>query len=204
MILLVSVIPFATFFFLYDGHTIKKRIINLVPNRYFEVTLNIIHSLHVQFGLILKGMLISVVIISLLSSAGLWIINLEYPVLIGIFAGIANLIPYFGPVAGTVIAFCVAFVTGAAPVFFLYILLVFLSVNLIDNTLVQPIVFSRAANLHPLLVIFLVIAGSKLSGVFGMLLIVPVVSLFLVVFNILYREFKRPSRPDFNKFVDIT
>jgi len=203
MILYIVVIPFATFFFLLDAQRIKKKIIGYVPNRYFEMSLNIIYSLNKQFGMLLRGMVISAVIISLLSSAGLWIIGLEYPLLIGIFAGLANLIPYFGPIAGTIAACLVAVVTGSPPVFFLYILLVFLTVNLIDNVLVQPMVLARAANLHPLLVIFLVLAGSKIGGILGMLLAVPVVSLIQVVINILYNEFARPVRPDFSNYVNV-
>lgn len=203
MILYIVVIPFATFFFLLDAQRIKKKIIGFVPNRYFEMSLNIIHSLHRQFGMLLRGMFISAVIISLLATAGLWIIGLEYPLLVGLFSGLANLIPYFGPVAGTIAACLVAIVTGSPPVFFLYILLVFLTVNLIDNVLVQPMVLARAANLHPLIVIFLVLAGSKIGGILGMLLAVPLVSLIRVVINILYNKLTRPVRPDFSKYVDI-
>ena len=63
-------------------------------------------------------------------------------------------------------------------------------------------VLARAANLHPLLVIFLVLAGSKIGGILGMLLAVPLVSLIQVVINILYNEITRPVRPDFSKYTD--
>jgi predicted PurR-regulated permease PerM len=202
MVLYVIVIPFATFFFLLDAQRIKEKFIALIPNRYFEISLNIVNSLHKQFGLILKGMLTSALIISILASAGLWIIGLEYPIIVGIFSGIANLIPYFGPISGTITASLVAIVTGANPVFFLYIILVFLGVNLVDNVLVQPLVLARAAKLHPLAVIFLVLTGSKLGGIFGMLLAVPLASLLQVVLIILFQEIKKPIRPPFKDFID--
>ncbi|HUT64505.1 MAG TPA: AI-2E family transporter, partial [Anaerolineae bacterium] len=85
IILYFFVIPFATFFYLYDEVKIKKKIIGLVPNRYFETTLLLLHNLNLQFGLLLRGMFTSAFIISLLSSAGLWMIDLEYPIIIGIF-----------------------------------------------------------------------------------------------------------------------
>jgi len=203
LILYIFVIPFATFFFLLDEHRIKKLIISHVPNRYFETTLNLGHSLNRQFGWLLMGMFISAVIISTLVSTGLWIIGLEYPILVGIFSGLANLIPYAGPIVGAVSAFLIAMMTGSEPVFFLYILLVFLTVNLIDNVFVQPLVLARAANLHPLVVIFLVLFGSKIAGILGMLIAVPLVSLLQVVFVVLYTELARPFRPDFSKFRDI-
>ncbi|MFC1551766.1 AI-2E family transporter [Candidatus Latescibacterota bacterium] len=202
MVLYVIVIPFATFFFLLDAQRIKERLIAMIPNRYFEISLNLLNSLHKQFGLILKGMLTSALIISILASAGLWFIGLEYPILVGIFSGIANLIPYFGPITGTITASLVAIVTGANPIFFLYILLVFLCVNLVDNVLVQPLVLARAAKLHPLAVIFLVLTGSKIGGIFGMLLAVPLASLLQVVVIILFQEFKKPIRPPFKDFIE--
>ncbi len=202
MFMYVVIIPFATFFFLLDSQRIKERLVSLIPNRYFEISLNIINSLHKQFGLILEGMLASAIIISILASVLLWLIGLQYPILVGIFSGIANLIPYFGPLAGTVSATLVALVTGAKPIYFIYIILVFLFINIIDNVLVQPLVLARAAKLHPLAVIFLVMTGSKFGGVFGMLLAVPVASLLQVVFHILYREIKKPPRPPFKDFID--
>ena len=126
LILYVVVIPFATFFFLLDEQRIMKKLIGLVPNRYFEISLKIIHSLRKQFGMLLMGMLIDAIIITLMASFGLWMIGLNYPIIVGIFAGVTNLIPYFGPVVGTIMAFIVAIVTGSPPIIFLYVILFFL------------------------------------------------------------------------------
>ena len=86
---------------------------------------------------------------------------------------------------------------------YLSIVLVFAVVQLLDNVLVQPIVMAKSADLHPLLVLFLVIFGSTFGGVIGMLAIVPLVSLSQIVVKILYDEFRRPSRPDFSLYRDI-
>ncbi|MCE5252108.1 AI-2E family transporter [bacterium] len=204
LVLYTTVIPFATFFFLLDDTKIKKRVISLIPNRYFETSLLLFHSLNQQFGWLLMGMFISVIIISILSSFGLWIIGLEYPIIVGIFAGVSNLIPYVGPVVGTLVACFVAVMTSMPLYYFVKIILVFLAVNLIDNVFVQPLVMSRAANLHPLFVIILVLFGSKFGGVLGMLVAVPLASLLQVIFKILLDEFKRPIKPDFLKYKVIT
>jgi len=202
LILNISIIPFATFFFLYDGQLLYKKIIGMVPNRYFEVTLNLLHDLNNQVILILRGMLISVIIISVIATVGLWIIGIDFPILVGVFAGVSNLIPYFGPIAGTLAACGVALLTGKSLVFFVSIIVVFLITNLLDNVLVSPIVFSKAANLHPLAVIFLVLVGSKLGGMIGMLIAVPLASLVRVVLVIIHQEIRRPVRPAFSKYTD--
>lgn len=203
VILYCMVIPFATFFLLLDEQRIIKKMIRLVPNRYFEITINLLYNLNRQFSLILRGMFISVVIISVLSSIGLWLIGLHYPIIVGVIAGISNLIPYAGPVVGVVVAFMTAVMTGSSQEIFFSIILVFVIVQLIDNVLVQPIVLAKSANLHPLLVLFLVILGSSFGGVIGMFAVVPLVSLSQIVVKILFDELKRPPRPDFSLYRDI-
>ncbi len=203
LILYITFTPFVTFFFLLDEYRIKKKLISMAPNRFFETSLTILHRLPLQFGMLLRGFLVSAIIISILASVGLWIIGLEYPIIIGVFAGVTNLIPFFGPIAGTIAACLVALVTGSEPAFFLYIVFIFLLVNLIDNVFVQPIVFSKAANLHPLLIIFLVLGGSKVGGILGMAVAVPFASLLQVLISILYKELYRPGRPDFSLYTEV-
>lgn len=203
LVLYCMVIPFATFFLLLDEQRITKKMISLVPNRYFEIILNLLYNLNRQFGLILRGMFISVAIISILSSLGLCLIDLHFPIIIGVFAGVSNLIPYAGPIVGIAAAFVTAVMTGSPSEIFLSIILVFIIVQLIDNTLVQPIVMAKSSNLHPLLVLFLVILGSSFGGVIGMFAVVPIVSLSQIVVKILFAELKRPSRPDFSLYHDI-
>ncbi|MFC1608379.1 AI-2E family transporter [Candidatus Latescibacterota bacterium] len=194
LIMYVGIIPFATFFLLLDDANIKKKLIVMVPNRYFETTLLLLYSLNYQMGQLLRGMFASAVIISILASSGLWVIKLDYPILIGIFAGMSNLIPYVGPIVGTFAAFLVAVMTAKPLIFFLFIVLVFLCVNLIDNVFVQPIIMSKAANLHPLVVIILVLLGSNLGGIVGMFLAVPLASLIQVFLKIGLKELKRPRK----------
>ena len=204
LVLYLVIIPFATLYFLLDQSRLRKKFISLVPNRYFEMTLNLLHSLHVQFGMLLVGMALTVAVMSVLVSLGLWMIDLKFPIMVGIFAGVANLIPYAGPVVGSICAFIVAIITGAPTMIYLHIFLVFSIANLIENILIQPLILGRVANLHPLLVIFLILLGSQLGGVIGMLVIVPLASLVQVVFRILYQQFSRPVRPPFSEYRERT
>ena len=200
--LFIVVIPFVTFFLLLDEQYISKSLIRLVPNRYFETIVNLMYSLEHQFGLILRGMFYGVVIISFVSFIGLWMIGLEYPLFIGIIAGVTNLIPYAGPIIGIFFAFLVALISGAPISMYLLIICVFVGVQLFDNIIVQPLIMAKSANLHPLFVLFLVLIGSSFGGVLGMLVIVPLASLSRVVIRTVYIEMKRPVRPDFSLFHD--
>lgn len=200
LILYIGIIPFATFFLLLDDVKFKKRIIELVPNRYFETTLLLLFNLNRQMVQLLRGMCAEAIIFSILASFGMWLIKLDYPIIIGIFAGFSNLIPYVGPVVGTLSAFLVAIMTAQPPIFFLYIILVFIVIKFIDDVFVQPIVFSKAANLHPLIVIILVLLGSELGGVLGMFLAVPLASLFQVILKMFFTEINRPRKIPISEF----
>jgi putative permease len=175
------IIPFIVFFFLKDGREIKKQLIRLVPNRYFEFSLNLLHKMDLQMGNYLRGQLLDAIIFGTMSVVALWVLGVKYFLVIGILAGIANLIPFLGPIAGASAAAMVSIIetsdlTGAG-----LIVMVFVILKLIDDTVVQPLVVARSVDLHPLVVLLAVIVGGKFFGVLGMLLSVPVTGFIKVV-----------------------
>lgn len=169
----IILIPFIVFFFLKDGRMFKKQIVGLVPNRYFELTLNLIYKMDLQLGNYLRGQFLDALVIGLLSTTALWILNVKYFFLFGAFAGVANLIPYLGPVAGAALAMTVSvFDTGElSPA--LSIGLAFVVVKLVDDVVIQPMIVAKSVNMHPLVVLLAVIVGGQFFGILGMLLSVP-------------------------------
>jgi putative permease len=175
------IIPFITFFLIKDARRFKKAIISQVPNRYFELSLSILHKIENQVGKYIQGQAIDALIVGLLSILGLFIINLvfhgplPYFVLIGLFAGLANLIPYLGPVVGAVPALIIAILNNPPNLglVLLWIIIVFTLVQLIDNAFVSPMVVSKSVNMHPLTVVVAVIIGGNIAGAIGMLFAVP-------------------------------
>ncbi|HTP12957.1 MAG TPA: AI-2E family transporter, partial [Bacteroidota bacterium] len=104
----LAIVPFITYFVLAQGDTAMKHLIERVPNKYFEMTLNVLHKISKDLVGYLKGWLLDSAIIGLLSVVGLTILGVQYSVLIGTLAGIANLIPYLGPVVGASLAILVS------------------------------------------------------------------------------------------------
>ena len=192
---LFIIVPFALFFFLAEGRTIKRAIIEQVPNRYFELVLNLLHRIDRQLGSYMRGMVLSVMIVSLLSSTGLYIIGLEHFLLIGVLAGLANVIPYLGPLIGIVAGVVAAVLQYSALSFGVVIpvIIVFAIVQIVDNVFVAPMVVGRSVNLHPLLVIFAVFVGSELFGAVGMLLAVPTTAVIKVSVRTIYEEWRSYS-----------
>ena len=175
------IIPFIVFFFLKDGREIKKQLIRLIPNRYFEFSLNLLHKMDLQMGNYLRGQLLDAIIFGTMSVLTLWASGVKYFLVIGILAGTANLIPFLGPIAGASVAVIVSiidtgYLTGAG-----LIVVGFVILKLIDDTVVQPLVVARSVDLHPLVVLLAVIVGGKFFGVLGMLISVPVAGFLKIV-----------------------
>ncbi|MCB0282875.1 MAG: AI-2E family transporter [Calditrichaeota bacterium] len=187
----VIIVPFAVFFILKDGRKIKKNIVSLIPNKYFEMSLNLFHKVDLQLGSYLRGIFLDAMIIGLLAIAALWLLDIKYYVLIGIFAGLANMIPYVGPLAGMIVASSTILLNDGSPQSILWVLIAFGIIQLIDNVLVQPLVLARSVDLHPLVIIFAIIAAGQFFGIVGMLVAIPVTGIIKVVSIELYKSFKR-------------
>lgn len=175
------IIPFIVFFFLKDGREIKKQLIGLVPNRYFEFSLNLLHKMDLQMGNYLRGQLLDAIIFGIMSVVALWGLGVKYFLVIGIIAGIANLIPFLGPVAGASAAVIVSFINTGDFRTAGFIIAAFVVMKLIDDGIVQPLAVARSVDLHPLVVLLVVIVGGKFFGILGMLLSVPVTGFIKVV-----------------------
>jgi predicted PurR-regulated permease PerM len=119
----------------------------------------------------IRGQLLDGLIVGILTSIGLWAIGLDFPVLIGMTAGIANIIPYFGPVIGAVPAIIVGLLSGS-PIKALFAVLILLLVQQLDSIIIAPKVVGESVGLHPVFVILSIIIGAYF-GLLGMLLAVP-------------------------------
>ena len=109
------------------------------------------------------------------------LIGVKYFFMIGVFAGLANLIPYFGPLVGVILAVIVSILqTGSFSMAF-YIIGVFIVIKIIDDVFLQPVVVARSVHMSPLIVLLAVLIGGKLFGILGMLLAVPFTGFIKVV-----------------------
>ncbi len=185
------IIPFVVFFLLRDGRKMKKIFIEYIPNRYFEMTLNFLHKVDQQLGSYLRGQFTESFVVGLLSVIALWILDVKYFTLIGIFAGLANMIPYVGPVAGAVPAIIVVIANNGDTTMILYVILAFAIVQIIDNILLQPLVMSKSVNLHPLAIVLAILVAGKFFGLMGMLLAVPATGVIKVTSRELYQGIRR-------------
>ncbi len=195
---LMVIVPLFTFFFLRDGRKILRACVSLAPNRHFEMARDLSYLVSRQLSQFVRGRIIEALIVGLIITAGLSLTDIRYAPVLGIFAGVTNLIPYIGPIIGMIPGIMIAFVDlGAGGQFWwIVILYILIAQILIDNFILIPVLISRVSNLHPLLVFFAIIVGGKLYGIIGMIIGVPIVSVIKIAI-LEVRTYRRAFRlPD--------
>jgi predicted PurR-regulated permease PerM len=119
-------------------------------------------------------------IIGLLSIVGLSILGIQYSIIIGVFAGIANLVPYLGPIVGASLAILISLTQVGDFGMVGPILIMTLIIGMLDDFIVQPLCFAKSVDMHPLTVILLLLIGYEMLGVGGMLLAIPLATILKV------------------------
>ena len=197
LVSLLTIVPLITFFLLRDGRNIRRGIISLVPNKYFERMLILQHEISLQIGKYLRGELTRSIIVGTLITIGLWITGGPYPILLGVFAAITNVIPFIGPYIGAAPALIIVLFSGTGPEeasLFIdagTVALVYVTSQTLDMMLINPLVLGKSVQLHPLIIVLSLLVGVEFLGIIGMVLAVPFSSILKVVFVQLYQSQRR-------------
>jgi putative permease len=167
------IIPIVTYFALAEGDHAIKRLLERVPNKYFEMTLNVVSRIQKDLVGYLRGWIFDSVIVGILNIIGFYVIGVKYAILCGVIAGISNLIPYVGPFVGVIPVLFISVTQTGDLSLVPSIAIMTLVIQTIDNIVVQPLCFAKTVDMHPLTVIIVLIVGNQLMGVLGMLLAIP-------------------------------
>lgn len=191
-------VVFITFILLYEKGIVRRQVIRLIPNHYFEVYIGAIHKIEILLSNYLIGLLFQVFSIFFLASLGLSILGIKYALTIAVFAAFANLIPYAGPILGSAFGIVVGLSTTALNgttnemiLLVIKIVSVFAVVQLIDNLFLQPLIFSKSVKAHPLEIFIVIFAGATVAGVLGMIAAIPVYTIIRVVASEVYTGYKQ-------------
>ena len=192
----ILAVSFITFFLLFENGLLRRNLLNLIPNAYFELSVATFTKVEKLLSNYLFGLLLQVLAIFLLAASGLTLAGVDYALTIALFAAIANLIPYAGPILGAAFGMIVGlstgdFTTDADYSYLLFkIISVFAAVQLTDNVLLQPMIFSKSVKAHPLEIFVVIFAGAKIAGIGGMIFAIPVYTIFRVAVMEFYSGYK--------------
>jgi len=187
---------FITFFFLLENGLLRRNLLNLIPNPYFELSVATFTKVEKLLSNYLSGLLLQMLAIFSIASFGLTIVGVDYALTIGLFAAVANLIPYAGPILGASFGIIVGISTGdytqnhELNFLLLKIISVFGVVQMADNVFLQPMIFSKSVKAHPLEIFVVIFAGAKIAGVTGMIFAIPVYTIFRVSILEFYQGYK--------------
>lgn len=194
---------FITYFLLQEKGLVRRNFISLIPNQYFEVSIAALYKIEKLLSNYLLGLLFQMFSIFSIASLGLSLLGINYALTIAVFAAVANLIPYAGPLLGATFGVIVAVsTTPSLPTLNAYLFLiakiaaVFGTVQLMDNLLLQPLIFSKSVKAHPLEIFLVIFAGASLGGqmdnvILGMILAVPIYTVVRVSFLEFYKGYSQ-------------
>lgn len=181
-------------YLLLDGPALRRRSLALVPAAHRPKVLFVEENATRVLGGYLRGQMVMGVTIGILAGVGCALLGLPYAVVLGVLAGLFELIPMFGPILSAVPAVLVALFLPFPTV--LWVLLFFFVVQQIESNILGPRITGHAVGLHPLGAMFALLAGFQLAGVIGGLFAVPVAGILWVLVGAAYRDsVARPPRP---------
>ena len=131
----------------------------------------------------LLALLLEAGIIAVLNSLGLFILGMEYAILLGILGALLNIIPYLGGVVGTAIYMMVAIVTKDSYAYAIYAFLVYAFIQILDNNIILPLLIGSKVKINPLISFIAVILGGALWGIPGMFISLPIVAILKIIFD---------------------
>lgn len=170
-------VPFVGFFLLKGGRKGFQSMLDACPGRWVEKFLSLLYKVDDVIGGYLRGVLMEAFLVGTCVGLGLLAIGLEYAGTLGATAMALNVVPYFGPMLAGALAVTAAFLEFGTFLPVAQTALLFLSLRLVDDFVFQPLVMNRAVHLHPAVVIFSLLAGHHVGGVWGLILAVPAVSI---------------------------
>lgn len=191
---LISFIIFLVsgYYFLKEGNTFPQYIIRWTPQHYKQNVENLLEKINMVFEGYLRGQIMLIFIMSLVTFIGLSILGVRFALFIGILSGFAEIIPLVGPIIAATIAVIVVLVTGSVHFGLnplsgaLFVILMYFVFRHVEDYFVIPHVMGKITKLPPFIIFFAVIAGGHLAGIMGLILAVPVAAVIKLFIEFSY------------------
>jgi predicted PurR-regulated permease PerM len=171
---------FLSFFFLRDRQLLRSGILLFAPDRFQPEVVTILHKTKVMLSRYFIGLLSQLFIMMIILTIGLSVFGIENAILIGFFGGFMNVIPYLGPIIGATIGTVLGISSDLGMGLYdsalnsgITVILVFSVANLIDNFVIQPLIFSKRVNAHPIEILLVILMAGSIAGIPGMILAIP-------------------------------
>lgn len=199
--ILILVFFIVTFYLLLQAEQISDNFYGLIPAKHRDEIRQLVSSIDHVLGAYVRGQFVLIAIMSVLSYIALTILGIKYALVIAIATGVLEIIPFVGPYAATALAATVALLQGTTPfgweTWFLVVvvIIVYFSLRMIEDHFIIPNVVGHMVNLHPILVLFALLAGGTLAGALGLLVAIPIAAAIKIVLAYLYSKLMDSPTP---------
>lgn len=187
-------IPVVTFYLLRDWDILVAKMRGLLPRQQEALTVKLIADCHEVLGAFMRGQLLVMLALGVVYALGLMLLGLELGLLIGLLAGLASLVPYMGFIVGIGVALIAGlFQFGLDPYVLIGIVAVFGIGQALESMLLTPLLVGDRIGLHPVAVIFAILAGGQLFGFTGVLLALPAAAVIMVLLRYAYQQYQESN-----------
>ena len=200
--LLVAIfsISFITFFFLRDEKLFYNGVLLFTPSKYETEAKNILYESKQLLIRYFIGILLEILLIVILVAVGLSLLGIKNAVIIAIFSGILNIIPYVGPLIGLMIGLVIGISTNVGVDYYSIaplvgeISAVFIAVQLLDGLLFAPLIYSNTVRAHPLEIFIVLLIAGNIGGISAMILAIPTYTVIRIIAKQFFNNFKVVQR----------
>ncbi|WP_442681874.1 AI-2E family transporter [Stenotrophomonas sp. JC08] len=189
----LALLPILTYYFLRDWDKLVERVASLIPRNHIETVSRLARESNDVLGAFIRGQIVVMIALGVVYAAGLSLVGLNLGLLIGLVAGLISFIPYLGATTGVVLAVLAALVQSQGFDLKLLALIgaVFTIGQLLESYVLTPRIVGDKIGLHPVAVIFAVMAGGQLFGFLGMLLALPAAAVINVLLRYAHQRYRQ-------------
>jgi len=192
-VLSLFLVPILTFYLLRDWDTIMMHIGALIPSRQRETVIKLARDTDEVLGAFLRGQLLVMLALSVIYSVGLGLVGLKFAIAIGVVSGLVSFIPYLGFVFGIGLA-ALTVILEPNPLWqMIGVIATFTIAQLLEGSILTPKLVGDRIGLHPVLIIFAIVAGGQLFGFFGILLALPAAAVLSVMVRFAYDRYLKEN-----------
>lgn len=189
----LALLPILAYYFLRDWDKLVERVASMIPRNHIEVVTRLARESNDVLGAFIRGQIVVMIALGIVYAAGLSLVGLNLGLLIGLVAGLISFIPYLGATTGVVMAVLAALVQSQGFDLQLLVLVgvVFTVGQLLESYVLTPRIVGDKIGLHPVAVIFAVMAGGQLFGFLGMLLALPAAAVINVLLRYAHQRYRQ-------------
>ncbi|MBD3646507.1 MAG: AI-2E family transporter [Pseudomonadales bacterium] len=186
----LALIPVVAFYLMRDWDDLMEKARGLIPRDKEPMVVGLVSECDEVLSAFLRGQLMVMLLLGCIYAAGLYLVGLDLAILIGLLAGLASIVPYLGFVVGIVAASAAAIFQFQDPVVLVYVAIVFGVGQMLEGMVLTPLLVGDRIGLHPVAVIFAIMAGGQLFGFVGILLALPAAAVIMVFVRHVHQQYK--------------